>query len=75
MGLPKTIRLDDALERKVEEYIDTNGIKFSQLVTLAVTKFISEPQSIELTPVKKRVFMEAAERVFRKHKDTMDKLG
>ena len=32
MGLPKTVRFDDELESKVEEYIEKNDIKFSQLI-------------------------------------------
>ncbi|MFP5492399.1 MAG: hypothetical protein ACLGG0_12920 [Bacteriovoracia bacterium] len=74
MGMPKTVRLDDELENKLEEYLEANGIKFSQLVNLAVAKFISEPQTIELAPVRTDVFAEHAKKAFKKHKNAMDKL-
>ena len=74
MGLPKTVRFEEGLEHKVEEYLEANGIKFSQLVNMAVAKFISEPQTIHLAPVKKEVFAEQAKKAFKKHKDAMDKL-
>lgn len=74
MGLPKTVRLDDDLEKKVEEYLDANGIRFSQLMNMAVSKFISEPQMIQLAPVNTKDFLEAGKKAFKKHKDAMDKL-
>ena len=74
MGLPKTIRFDDTLEQKIETYIQKNRIKFSQLINMAVAKFISEPQSIDLVPVVTKDFMESAKKAFRKHKNAMDKL-
>jgi antitoxin component of RelBE/YafQ-DinJ toxin-antitoxin module len=74
MGMPKTVRLDDELENKLEKYLDANGIKFSQLVNLAVEKYISEPQTIELTPVASDAFKEQAKKAFKKHKNAMDKL-
>jgi hypothetical protein len=74
MGLPKTVRFDDDLDKKVEEYLKTNGIKFAQLVNMAVAKFISESQTIHLAPVDTRDFMATARKTFNKHKDAMDKL-
>lgn len=74
MGLPKTVRFDEDLEQKVEEYIDVNGIKFSQLVNMAVAKFINEPQTISLVPVNPKIFAEKARKAFKKHKHAMDKL-
>lgn len=74
MGLPKTVRFEDELEQKVEEYLDANGVKFSQLVNLAVAKFISEPQTIHLAPVKTEAFLDHAKKAFKKHKNAMDKL-
>ena len=74
MGLPKTVRFEDELENKVEKYLEANGIKFSQLVNLAVSKFISEPQSIQLAPVDTKDFMKTATKAFHKHKNAMDKL-
>lgn len=74
MGLPKTVRFDDDLEKKIEEYLEANGIKFTQLVNMAVTKFISEPQTIRLAPVATQDFLATAKTAFRKHKNAMDKL-
>ena len=74
MGLPKTVRFEEDLEQKVEEYIEANGVKFSQLVNMAVAKFISEPQTIHLSPVKTEAFLDQAKKAFKKHKDAMDKL-
>ena len=68
MGLPKTVRFDDALEKQVKQYLDANGLKFAQLVNIAVAKFISEPQTIELAPVNTKDFMATAEKAFKKHK-------
>ncbi len=74
MGLPKTVRFDEDLEKKVEKYLDSNDIKFTQLVNLAVEKFISEPQTIELSPVDAKDFLSTAKKAFKKHKNAMDKL-
>lgn len=74
MGLPKTVRFDDDLEKKVEEYLEANGLKFAQLVNMAVAKFITEPQTIQLAPVDTKDFMVTAEKAFKKHKSAMDKL-
>jgi hypothetical protein len=74
MGLPKTVRFEEELEGKVEKYLEANGIKFSQLVNLAVSKFISEPQMIQLAPVSTAEFLKTATKAFGKHKNAMDKL-
>ncbi len=74
MGLPKTVRFEDDLEEKVEKYLEANGIKFSQLVNMAVSKFISEPQTIQLVPVSTDEFLKTAGKAFKKHKRAMDKL-
>lgn len=74
MGLPKTVRLEDELEREVEAYLEANGIRFAQLVNLAVEKFIKEPQTIQLAPVNEKDFLSAASKAFKKHKHAMDKL-
>ena len=74
MGLPKSVRLDVEVEAKVEAYLDKNGIRFAELVNLAVDKFISEPQTITLTPVEPKSFLKSAEKAFKKHKGAMDKL-
>jgi len=74
MGLPKTVRFDNELEQKVEEYLEANGIKFAQLVNMAVEKFITEPQTITLAPVDTKEFLSVAKKGFKKHKNAMDKL-
>lgn len=74
MGLPKTVRFEQELEGKVEEYLEANGIKFSQLVNMAVSKFISEPQTIQLAPVSTNDFLKTATKAFSKHKNAMNKL-
>ena len=74
MGLPKTVRFEEELEEKVEKYLESNGIKFSQLVNMAVSKFISEPQTIQLSPVPTDEFLKSATKAFGKHKKAMDKL-
>jgi len=74
MGLPKSVRVEGDLEKKIEAYLDKNPVKFSQLVAMALEKFISEPQTIELRPVDDKQFLETAKKAFKKHKHTMDKL-
>lgn len=74
MGLPKTVRFEEELEKKVDKYLEANGIKFSHLINMAVSKFISEPQTIQLAPVNKTDFMKTATKAFSKHKNAMDKL-
>jgi hypothetical protein len=74
MGLPKTVRFEDELEGKVEEYLEKNDIKFSQLVNIAVEKFISEPQSIQLEPIELKKWEQSVAKAHKKHKGAMDKL-
>jgi antitoxin component of RelBE/YafQ-DinJ toxin-antitoxin module len=74
MGLPKTIRIDDDLEEKVQRYLEKNEVKFTQLVNLALEKFISEPQTIHLEAVGPQEFLKASKAAYKKHKHAMDKL-
>ena len=74
MGIPKTVRLKDEIEKRVEAYLERNSLSFPDLVNLAVDKFISEPQSIELVPVDDDELMKHAKKAFKKHKHAMDKL-
>ena len=74
MSLPKSVRFDDELETLVEEYLKQNNIKFAQLIQLAIVKFISEQQSIELKPIASKKWKNATEKAYQKHKDAMDKL-
>ena len=74
MGLPKTIRFEPSLETKVKGYLKKNKIKFSQLVNMAVEKFISEPQTITLAPADTKAFMKDVSDAYDEHKHAMDKL-
>ena len=74
MGLPKTVRFEETLEAKVEEYLEKNHIKFAQLINMAVEKFICEPQSIELSPIDSKKWDQTLAKAFKKHKHAMDKL-
>ena len=74
MGIPKTVRLKDEIAEKVEAYLRRNALSFPDLVNLAVEKFISEPQTIELVPVNDDDFLKEAKKVFKKHKHAMDRL-
>ncbi len=51
MTKARTIRFEEKLDSIVDEYTDKNGLKLNQLVNIAVKKYISEPNSIELEPV------------------------
>lgn len=74
MGLPKTVRFDDELENLIKEYIHKNKIRFSQLLTMAISKFISEHHAIELTPVSAKKWRATVEKAYRKHKHALVKL-
>ena len=73
MGLPKSVRFDDKLESLVEDYLRENNIKFAQLIQLAIIKFISEQQSIELKPISSKKWKRAIEKAYKKNKDAMDR--
>lgn len=74
MGLPKSVRFDGELQALVEEYLRQNNLKFSQLMQLAIMKFISEQQSIELTPISSKEWKQTVEKAYKRHKHAMDKL-
>ena len=74
MSLPRSVRLDHELELETERYLKINELKFPQLIKMAIAKFISEPQTIQLMPVNEKEFLSAAKKAFKKHKDTMDRL-
>jgi predicted DNA-binding protein len=74
MGLPKSIRLKDELEDKIENYMEINGIKFADLINNALEKYISEPQTITLKSIDSKEFMDLAKKAFKKHRHAMDKL-
>jgi predicted DNA-binding protein len=74
MGLPKSIRLKETLEEKIESYMEINGIKFADLINNALEKYISEPQTITLKPIDSGEFLSLAKKAIKKHKHAMEKL-
>lgn len=56
---PRTIRLDDDIERKVRLYCKKNDITINRLINLAVEKFISEKHVIEMKPLSEEDLLEA----------------
>jgi hypothetical protein len=46
MDLPNSMRIHEELEQKVEESLESNSVKFSQLVNMALAKFISEHSEV-----------------------------
>ena len=74
MPAPRTIRLNEFLEDRITKYLKKNRMKFSQLVGMALDKFISEPQTITYVPADPEKFTASAKKAFKKHKHTMDQL-
>lgn len=76
MAKAKTIRFEDHLESKVEEYAQKNGMKLNQLVNLAVKKFISESNTIELEPVDidDESWNKSMKKAFKKNRKGIDEL-
>ena len=68
MAMPRTIRLNETLEERITKYLKRNRMKFSQLVGLALEKFISEPQSVTYVPTDSKEFVDSAKEAFKKHK-------
>ena len=77
MSKPKTIRFDEQLESKVKEYAEKNGMKLNQLVNLAVKKFITESNTIELEPVDidDKNWNKSMKKAFKNNRKTMDELA
>lgn len=77
MSKARTVRFQDELDHLVDEYTEKNGIKLNQLVNLAVQKYITEPNSIELEPVeaKDSDWDNAMKNSFKKNKKAMDELA
>lgn len=74
MGLPKSIRLKETLEEKIESYMEINGIKFADLINNALEKYIAEPQTITLKPIDSAEFLNLAKKAIKKHKHAIEKL-
>lgn len=77
MSKARTIRFNEQLDSLVDEYTEKNGLKINQLVNIAVKKYISEPNSIELEPVeaKDKEWSKAMKKAFKKNKKAMDELA
>lgn len=52
-GKPNSFRFDEELEKKVQAYLKMNSVKLNTLINLAVEKFISESNTIEMKPLPK----------------------
>lgn len=77
MTKTRSIRIEEDLDKKVEEFVKLNGIKFNQAVAIALEKLITEKTTIELTPVKmkKSKWSEMAKKGYKKHAKTMKELS
>ena len=71
---PKSIRLDEDLDKAVEQWTALNKMDFSKLVEMALKEFIFSKQTIELEPVSMDEAMAAADRVMVRHKRAIDEL-
>ncbi|MBL6989629.1 MAG: hypothetical protein ISR65_07620 [Bacteriovoracaceae bacterium] len=77
MSKARTIRFTEQIDALVDEYTNKNGLKLNQLVNIAVKKFISEPNAIELEPVdaKDSEWEAKMKKAFSKHRKAMDELS
>ncbi len=77
MSKARTVRFEDQLDPLVDEYTEKNGLKLNQLVNIAVKKYITEPNSIELEPIKAKDgdWNKTMKKAFRKNKKAMDELS
>ena len=77
MTKARTIRFNEQLDSLVDQYVDRNGLKLNQLVNIAVKKYITEPNSIDLEPVNitDDEWKTGMEEAFSKHKKAMDELA
>ena len=77
MSKARTIRFEEPLDSLVDKYSKKNRLKINQLVTIAVQKFITEPNSIELEPVhsNSKSWNENMKKSFKKNKKAMDELA
>ena len=74
MASPRTIRLNEKLDTTIDKYLKKNRMKFSQLVSLALERFVSEPQTVTFVPADTEQFVKTAEKALKRHKHAMDKL-
>ena len=74
-SIVKSIRIKKDLEKKVNEFLENNpSLSLTQLTALALEKFISEPNSIELVPISTDELSTRVSDLLIKHKSTFDKL-
>jgi hypothetical protein len=74
-SVTKSVRVKKDLENKVNEFLEKNPtLSFSQLIALAVEKYISEPNSIELVPIKPEELERSVNKILKDYKPTLDKL-
>ncbi len=77
MSKTRTVRFNEQLDSQVDEYTMKNGLKLNQLINIAVKKYISEPNSIELEPIeaKDSDWKDGIEQVFSKHSKALGELA
>lgn len=77
MSKARTIRFNEQIDALVDEYTNKNGLKLNQLVNIAVKKFITEPNSIDLEPVdaNNSEWEGSMNKAFTKHRKSMDELA
>jgi hypothetical protein len=77
MPKARTVRFEEELDRLVDQFTVKNGLKLNQLVNLAVKKYITEPNIIELEPVETgdEQWTKSMKESFSKHRKSMDELA
>lgn len=77
MAKARTVRFEEELDKMVDQFTDKNGLKLNQLVNLAVKKYITEPNTIELKPVhaSDEEWNNKMKKSFAKNRKAMDELG
>lgn len=77
MSKARTVRFEEELDKMVDQFTNTNGLKLNQLVNLAVKKYITEPNVIELEPVEAsdEQWTKNMKKSFSKHRKAMDELA
>ena len=74
MAVAKTIRISEEVNSMADEFARKNGLKFNQVVSLALEKYVGEQNTVELEPINKKKWEEASNDTFSKHKKTIDDL-
>ena len=77
MSKARTIRFSEQIDSLVDEYTSKNGLKLNQLVNIAVKKYITEPNTIELEPVEadNSEWEDSMQKAFTRHRKSMDELA